>query len=604
MVKLRPKFDAKMISCVALLVSIYVVFVRIISVETLTFRFDFGFVALALASVLFGPLVGGITGVLGDVVGIMIFSRGLPYFPLFTVNAFIYGMTYGVFLYKKPNSFKRVICCVAFETIVVNLALTTVWLYIYNMLIMGNTISFLIIITNRLATAALLVPIKIFGIKLLIDFVCPQIKRVINMDTKTRKFKEYAMSDQSVFDLRLTRIKKLLDLCGNPQNDLKFIHVAGTNGKGSACAFIQSVLTNAGYKTGKYISPNMLCVNERITIDGVQIENSVLEEIIESLKDKSEQVKIELSDSPSQFELWTVVAFIYFKQMNCDIVVLETGLGGTLDATNIVTTTLISVLTKIDVDHKNYLGDTLEEIALAKVGIVKPNRITVTVAQYDEVMNVIKKQVNEKKNKLTISKCLTSVGKSGTCEIVKTEFGNMKLGLSGYYQIENASLSIDVLKELRNIKGFENITDENIIKGIEAAVNIGRFETVSQDPLIIFDGAHNKNGATALRKSLDRYFENKNIYYVVGFMRDKEVEEWLDVMKIKNCVALTVNGIERAMPNSQIKEICQQKGIDVQCCENFKGAIEFVKNKCDLIVVCGSLYLYKEVADELKIYKN
>ena len=417
---------------------------------------------------------------------------------------------------------------------------------------------------------------------------------------KLNKFTEYANSFQAVARLELESIKKLVEFLGNPQDKLKFIHIAGTNGKGSVCSFLQNIFTSAGYRTGKYISPNLINVCERISVDGTEITEDELDVIMEKVKIAADKVKEVLGDTPTQFELWTAAAFLYFVEKKVDIVILETGLGGERDATNVVKNTLCSIITKISFDHISYLGNSLEEIARAKAGIIKENGITVYMPQNTDADNIIMNVAKEKNNKLIIPEKPSVKGVCDCFEIFDYKnLKDIKCGISGTFQPENAVLAIEAATALR-------IDDEYIKRGISLAKNPARFEVVSENPLIIFDGAHNPDGVSALCKSLDKYFENKRISFVTAVMADKDLKGEMEILKDygydKNSIfyTVTVKNNPRAQDGETLSRMYKEEGFSAEPCENIKEAVEKAKMSCDMVVIFGSLYLYKDFSEEIK----
>ncbi len=412
------------------------------------------------------------------------------------------------------------------------------------------------------------------------------------------KFTEYANSFQKVARLRLESIEMLLSFLGNPQDDLKFIHVAGTNGKGSVCAFLESILIDAGFKTGKYTSPNLIRVNERISVSGEEISDDDLERVMEKVRCASDKTKKALGDAPTQFELWTAAAFLYFYEKKTDIVVLETGLGGERDATNIVKNTICSVITGIALDHTDYLGDTIEDIARAKAGIIKPGGVTVYMPSSFDADKVIKEKAEKEKNRFIIPKEYIIKGKEFASEIFDYgDIKNIRCGLSGTYQPKNASLAIEVAKLLE-------IEEEHIRTGIKKAKHPARFEVVSENPLVIFDGAHNGNGVQALAHSLNRYFKDKKINFVTAVMADKDLKNEIRILKeqgfaeSKFCTVMVKNN-PRAMSGEDLSAMYTKNGITAIPFESIKEALFEAEKDSDMVVVFGSLYLYKDYCEEV-----
>lgn len=418
---------------------------------------------------------------------------------------------------------------------------------------------------------------------------------------KDKEFKTYANSFQAVAKLRLESITLLMEYLGNPQDKLKFIHVAGTNGKGSVCCFLQNILTNSGYKTGKYTSPNMLRVNERISIDGNDISDVDLDELLKKVHEKANLVKEKLGDLPTQFEIWTAAAFCWFYQNNCDYVVLETGLGGRKDATNVIKNPVISVITRIAKDHTEFLGETLSEIAAEKAGIIKETEnggVTVTLSQEQSALEVISSVAKLNNNKLIITKIPLVHDFSGEFEVFDyDEIKEIKTKMLGLHQAENASLAIECAKAL-------NIPEKYILSGILKAKNPGRMEIISDNPLILFDGAHNKNGMTSLVNALDRYFSDYKKSFVIGFMKDKDIKSAVNVLKENGYdkdttfYTVMVKDNPRADSAENLAKRLSEHNLNAIPALSITDAIKKASQNNTMIVICGSLYLYKDFFDE------
>ncbi len=408
-------------------------------------------------------------------------------------------------------------------------------------------------------------------------------------------FKTYANSFQAKSRLGLESVGALCEKCGNPQDNLKFVHVAGTNGKGSTCAFLSCMLTDSGLKTGKFISPNMIDVTERISIDGKDISQSELDEILSEVEKHAKEVEKEKGAMPTQFEIWTAAAFIYFEKEKCDIVVLETGLGGRLDATNIIKAPLCSVITKIDVDHTEYLGDTIEKIAFEKAGIIKDNSAVIVTPQKGAVMEVLSEASKERNSSFIIAEKPENGSHEGLCE--KFDIGDMKdlkIYLAGLHQTENASLAVQTAKYL-------GIDEKYIRTGLERARNIGRFEKLADNPAVIFDGAHNLNGTTALVDAVERYFAGEKLSIIYGAMADKDINASLALMKEHGfcekaeIFTVQVKDNPRAATAEALAEKFGKFGFNATPCENIQAAYNIAREKGNTILICGSLYLYKDL---------
>lgn len=399
--------------------------------------------------------------------------------------------------------------------------------------------------------------------------------------------------------LGLENIKALLQKMGNPQDNLKIIHISGTNGKGSTSAYIHNILKDAGFKTGLYISPFVYEFTERIQINNTNIDTCKLGKITEFVKCCAEELVNEGKQHPTQFEVLTAIAFKYFSDEECDFVVLEVGMGGRLDATNVVKSPLVSVITLIDYDHTQQLGTTLEEIAYEKCGIIKENSCVVTYAsQKPEVLRVIKQVCSEKNSRLfipdynEISVIKTSF--NGTECIYKNREINIPLG--GIFQIKNALTAIyttEVLQEIYTVP----VTEDNIYFGILNTKFPGRMEVLSKKPFVIIDGAHNISGVTALKESLDEYFKEKKITVIMGMLKDKEYEASVNIISenVYKFIATSPDN-PRALSASELAKL--PKCNNIYSFEYPFDAINYaVETACDdeVVCVCGSLYMLGDI---------
>ncbi len=410
-------------------------------------------------------------------------------------------------------------------------------------------------------------------------------------------FKTYANSFQAKSRLGLESVGALCQKCGNPQDKLEYIHVAGTNGKGSTCAFLSCILSDSGLKTGKFISPNMIDVTERISIDGKDILEAELDSILSEVEKSAKEIELEKGAMPTQFEIWTVAAFIYFAKNNCDVVVLETGLGGRLDATNIIKKPLVSAITKIDVDHTEYLGDTIEKIAFEKAGIIKNDSAVIMSAQCVEVTKVIEDVAKERNCMFIVAPKPENNRHEGLCEMFDaSELSNLEIHLAGVHQTENAALAVAIAKHLE-------IDEKHIRTGLKRARNIGRFEKINDDPCVIFDGAHNLNGTTALINAVERYFQGEPLSIIYGAMADKDIDASLKLMKDHGfCEKAEVFTVQvKDNPRAATAEALCEKfasfGFKTQSCENIQKAYDKCIKKGNTTLICGSLYLYKDLKE-------
>lgn len=397
--------------------------------------------------------------------------------------------------------------------------------------------------------------------------------------------------------LGLQNIKNLMEKLGNPQDKLKIIHIAGTNGKGSCTSFVNSVLVSQGYKVGMFTSPSIYNFEERIRINNKNIPEDKLIELMNEVREIANTLEV----FPADFELVTALAFLYFYRENCDFAIMEVGLGGRLDATNVINKPLITLITSISFDHQQFLGNTIKEIALEKAGIIKDGVPLVLYSQDNDVMDSIIGVAKNKNSKIILNdlskiKVLEN-NKSGQVIDYK-EFKNLKINLLGSHQVKNATISLELLLELRKM-GFE-ISNKSIYNGFSTVTWPCRFELVSKSPDFILDGAHNIDGIEKFVSNMNFYYKNNEKIAIFGVLADKDYNEMLE--KIVPCfdVFLTVRpDSERAMEAYELKEkieaLTEKK---VYSFENYQEAIDKafeISSKDDVISAFGSLYFVGEI---------
>lgn len=401
----------------------------------------------------------------------------------------------------------------------------------------------------------------------------------------------------------LERVSALLDELGRPQDKLKFVHVAGTNGKGSFCTMMSEMLKSAGYKTGLFTSPYVFDFRERIQINGEMISEEELCEITADVKAAAEKIaKMDLQ--PTEFEFITAAALKYFADKNCDIVVLEVGLGGRLDSTNIIKTPLLSAIMSISLDHMAVLGDTVEKIAAEKSGIIKENGVTVCFSRQDEKAEKIIRKTAEGKGNVYIKSSPKDI-KVLSCDLsgTKAVYKDMEIfiPLIGEHQVYNAQTAVDAALAL-NDRDL-NISPENIIDGISKARIPARTELFGKNPLTILDGAHNREGVEALLSNLNKFLKGRKLTVIMGMMEDKEYEFAADeISKLAKTFTATLPSNPRAVSPKVLAEIAEKNCSDVFICENPTEAYREVYEKAqkdDIILVCGSLYLAGDVRGEI-----
>ena len=398
----------------------------------------------------------------------------------------------------------------------------------------------------------------------------------------------------------LDRILTLLDRMGNPQDKLKYIHVAGTNGKGSVCAMLSSVLVASGYNTGLFISPYITDFRERIQINNAMISKEELVSAVENTFPLVEQLQSE-GIVITEFEYVNALQFYIHSKAECDIVVLETGMGGLLDCTNVIKSPLCSVITTIGLDHTAVLGDTIEEITKQKCGIIKENSYAVTSNQEASAMAIIENTARSLKTPLAKSENIeiNIISQELDKSIFEYNGTEITLKLAGQHQIENAKTALATLEILR-LNDNLNISDNDIKTGFFNAVNPARLETLCKNPIVLLDGAHNPNGIEALKNAIGKFLADKKIIGIMGMLADKDIDTSIKLLESTFHKIYTVPvDNPRALDSKTIAEKFNNLGFDATAFESaevaFDTAFEEAKENNYAIIICGSLYLAGEI---------
>ncbi len=402
----------------------------------------------------------------------------------------------------------------------------------------------------------------------------------------------------------LERIKELLDSMGNPERSLRFIHVVGTNGKGSVCAFLSSILTHAGYKTGLFISPFIEVFNERMQINGKNIENDELAQITQFVKPYADA----MSDKPTEFELNTAIAMEYFKRNKCDIVVLEAGMGGEFDSTNVIDTPILAIITAIGLDHTAYLGDSVEKIAKTKSGIIKSGGRVILYKQDEIITNVIKERCKAENASLYISQPELIAGNKA--DLTGQSFNHPSIGvihvtMPGKYELNNAAVVIKAIQVL-NECGYD-ISNDDIREGFSKTIWPGRFEVLHQKPPFVLDGAHNPQGAQAAAESIREIFPAEKVILIFGVLADKDYTKMLQYLleAAREVIVVSPPGtraLEAHKTADEIRKITDGN-MHTNVCDNIKDAVcmAFEHSEGELpIFAAGSLYMAGEIRNVVK----
>lgn len=388
-------------------------------------------------------------------------------------------------------------------------------------------------------------------------------------------------------------MRLLLEMLGNPQDKLNIVHIAGTNGKGSCAKMLSNILSCAGYKTGLNISPFVIDFRERFTINGEFISEDTLAQITQRVKGKQEYILEHYNLKLVEFEIVTAIAFCYFEQENCDIVCLEVGIGGREDSTNVIKSSLLSCIMNISFDHTDMLGETIEEIAYQKAGIIKPNQTVIAYPAMDTAaMSVVKAEAEKQGAALVVpDMAQISVKHKGMfCDVLCYKGMEIEQSFAGVHQSCNTSVVIEAAKAL-DAGGCYKITDADIKKGIEQAKFPARIEVFSREPLIILDGGHNIDGVSALKNVLETNGV-KNLTAVWASLSDKQPEKLIEMMSpyIAKLYTADIFG-SRAIPKAELAQMAKKYIAHSTPAESLESAIKNAIKNGENLLVFGSLYL-------------
>ncbi|MBQ8357833.1 MAG: bifunctional folylpolyglutamate synthase/dihydrofolate synthase [Clostridia bacterium] len=399
----------------------------------------------------------------------------------------------------------------------------------------------------------------------------------------------------------LSRITELLEKLGNPQDRLKFIHVAGTNGKGSFCAMTESILRAAGYKTGLFVSPYIKEFNERICVSGAPIGNEELAEATAIVRPVADS----MADAPTEFELITAIGFVHFVRAKCDIVVLETGMGGRLDSTNVIAPPLLTVITGIAMDHMAFLGDTVEKIAAEKAGIIKKGTPVLWGGRDAAARRVIAQRAEAVGVPMVATEDTPLTVREMTLSGTVADYGdwkNVHLPLLGSYQPRNLANVLAAVPLLR--QAGLTVSDEAVRAGLSAVRWHGRFEKLSEKPLILSDGAHNPEGVDAAVDSIKAYFGNQKVLLLSGVMADKDYRGMVATLApvAAEVFTLTPNN-PRSLPAADFAAAFREAGVPATGYDTVPQAVAAAVARAEEtgrpLISLGSLYMYCEVTDAL-----
>lgn len=430
--------------------------------------------------------------------------------------------------------------------------------------------------------------------------------------------------------LGLTSIQNLMAELGNIQDEIPLVHIGGTNGKGSVGAMLSQVLTESGYRVGRFCTPDVFAYEDEFQMNGINIKKERLAQLFTKVKEACEKLVAQGKAHPTRFEVETAAAFLWFYEEKCDIALLEVGMGGATDATNLIRKPLVSVLTSISMDHIRFLGNSLAEIATVKSGIIKSQVPIVTMKQKPEAMEVIKKKAEEMQAELILADAtqvqnVTQIGgryafewkapmdSNKVCIAVDTVKNNIRkdesasdslcitvnLSLCGAFQVENAVCVLNILHILQ--KKYPKITETVIQQGLSHTTWHGRMEQIGTEPDFYLDGAHNEDAVRKLRKTLDDGFSERRIVYIMGVLADKDYEKMIAMMfQLGDHVYTVTPGNPRALDGKELEKQLLRQNIHAQYCENIQDAVLYAlrdAQKEDMILAFGSLSYLRDVCN-------
>lgn len=602
----------KRLSILAMFIALQIILSKFLMLQLApSIRLSIDGVPILLAGIWFGPLAGGLVGALADSLGTVLFPTGGAYFPPLTVAFFMIGLSAG-FL-SRVIRIKQPLLRIALIVIPSEI--------IGSYLCKSYALSLLVGIPLTGMLAARILPVGIImivntGIVALLDRMLGE-KAIRDLRRSIKSEPADALTPvQSVmrFDeamdyihrvtwrgsrFGLERTNELLERIGNPHKKLKFVHVAGTNGKGSTCAMLAKTLSLAGYRTGLYISPFINRFNERMQINGEEITNEELAEITAMIKPHAEA----MADHPTEFELITVIAFEYFYRKNADIVVLEVGMGGELDSTNVIDTPELAIITNIGLDHTRELGPTITDIARTKAGIIKPGGDVLIYDQNPEADSVFASVSFEKHARLHITDHNRISNVSVSFDALRLSFapyGELVCGLSGIYQAHNVAVVVTAIERLQQ-KGWK-ISEQNLKDGLRTVRWPARFELLQQNPVFIADGGHNPQGIAAVVESLKAHFPERRITFLIGVMADKDIPHMIDQLApiAQEFITVTPNN-PRSLDANALSTLLSDRGLTATASESISQGVHLAisrAGKDGIVCALGSLYLLGDVRNE------
>ncbi len=599
--KIRRGGSVKVLVTLSALSAIGIILGKFLAFNITEFmRFSLENITIIFSGILFGPLYGAVAGTVQDIVGCL--AVGYTINPIITLGSTLIGAVSGIVfsLTKKMPLAPKVLLSVVSSHLLGSVFVKSIGLAVYYSLPFFETVLWRIfnyVIVGAMETFLLITLLK--SKQLLAQINKIAILPFHNFKT-LNDAAAYTKSVSGVFSKPgLERVEHLLCAVGSPEKHLKVVHVTGTNGKGSFIAFLSSILSRSGLRVGSFTSPYLENMNESIRFNSTPIAEADLVTIIERLR----MVADEMSDKPTKFELLTAAAYLSLYEAKVDVALIECGMGARRDATNVISSPILSVITGISKDHTAYLGETEKEIAKEKCGVIKKDCPVLIGEFVKETADVIFEYAHDLNAKVVHrSEFELKEFSLGGSVIDCSGIENIRVPLLGICQPKNAALAISAAKLM--CSQFPTITDENIKRGIAEAEWHGRFEVLNEDPLFIFDGAHNLDGITSAVESIKAYFDTK-IICITGVLRDKEYEKIAECISTVAAHTITVSPQNsRALAKEEYSDVFSSLGVSSAAAQSIDDAVKTaisLAEKEGLPIVClGSLYLYKNVSESIK----
>jgi len=601
--------NLKLMACAAILAAMSIVLGKLLAFNlTPVIRISFENLPVILSGIFFGPAVGASVGIIADLLGSLMVGYAIN--PIITIGAGVIGLCSGtVSSFFQKKNLLSVILAVSLSHLLGSVLIKTAGLVFFYDMPFGATLLWRLLTYLAIGVAECLI-IYLIVKNTALD---RQVKSMLQTGKTCHSDNCHAMTYSEALQYihsvswkgsrpGLERTTELLEKMGNPQDKLKFIHVAGTNGKGSFCAMTANILKCAGYKVGLYTSPFVLRFNERMKINGEDIPDAELAKITEYVKPFADSMQ----DAPTEFELITAIAFEYFSRQKCDVVVLECGMGGRLDSTNVIKKPLLSVITGISFDHTAFLGNTIPEIAREKAGIIKQNCPVLFCSDNTEAAKIIKAKADEcgsdyfEVDRSSFTLKATSLDGS---IFDFYDYKNVNIPLLGSYQPHNACNALAAVN-LLNSCNFR-IPVRAIYDGLATVQWRARFEKLSDSPVIISDGGHNPEGIDAAIESVKLYFPNQKVILITGVMADKDYSYMAQKMSEVASTAFCVTPDNpRALSAEDFSKVFESMGVSAVPCESVESAVNAAKQKAleenKPIISLGSLYMYCEIFNAMQ----